>query len=53
MKFDFHGQQAQLTWYSQDIVTASLDAVYGKEILCRGFISDGHLPIAMAKLTLG
>lgn len=50
MKFNFHGQNAQLIWYSQDIMTTSVDAVYGKEILCRGFVAGSESPIAMPGL---
>ena len=50
MKFNFLGQHAELIWYSQDIMTASLDVIYGREILCRGFITSSQSPIAMTEL---
>lgn len=50
MKFDYHGQAATLIWYSQDLITASLDEVYGHEVLCRGFITATHTPIPMGEL---
>jgi len=50
MKFNYYGQGAELTWYSQDIMTASVDTVYGREILCRGFITATKSLIPMAEL---
>ena len=37
-EFQYHGQQAKLAWYVQDLVVASLDAIYGQELLTRGSI---------------
>lgn len=47
MQFEFDGKKSRLEWYSQDIVTASLNAIYGKEILCRARydISDKFIPM--------
>jgi len=50
MKFNYYGQQAELIWYSQNIMTASVDTVYGKEILCRGFITASQSLIPMTEL---
>lgn len=50
MKFDYQGQNAHLSWYTQDLMTASLDTVYGRELLCRGFITDTQTPIPMGTL---
>lgn len=50
MKFNYFGNKAYLTWYTQNLITASLDTVYGKEVLCRGFLSHGNTPIPMVDL---
>lgn len=50
MKFNYFGNKAYLAWYTQNIITGSLDTVYGKEVLCRGFLSDNNMPIPMADL---
>ena len=50
MKFNYFGNKAYLVWYTQNLITASLDNVYGKEVLCRGFLSHNNSPIAMAEL---
>lgn len=50
MKFNYFGNKAYLTWYTQNLITASLDTVYGKEVLCRGFLSHDNTPIPMVDL---
>lgn len=50
MKFDYLGQNAHLSWYTQDLITTSLDAPYGREVLCRGFISETQTLIPMGEL---
>lgn len=50
MQFNYLGNQAYLTWYAQNLVTTSIDTVYGRELLCRGFILDNDTPISIADL---
>ncbi len=50
MKFNYEGQNAYLSWFTQDLLTASLDTVYGRELLCRGFITETQKPIPMPSL---
>jgi EAL domain-containing protein (putative c-di-GMP-specific phosphodiesterase class I) len=50
VKFNYLGNEAYLSWYTQDLLTASLDKVYGHEILCRGFLSQTQQPIPMNEL---
>jgi len=48
--FNYLGNEAYLTWYTQDLVTASLDTVYGREVLCRGYFSQTGIAIPMSEL---
>ena len=50
MKFNYLGNEAYLHWVTQDLVTSSLDSVYGQEVLCRGFLQQTDQPIAMQEL---
>lgn len=49
-EFDFYGQSARLNWHVQDLVTASLDSVYGQELLTRGVLSGSGQPIDTGEL---
>ncbi len=50
MSFDYNGQAAYLVWYKQNLITSSLDTIYGQEILCRGFLVHTDKPIPMHEL---
>ncbi|MFT5852694.1 MAG: EAL domain-containing protein (putative c-di-GMP-specific phosphodiesterase class I) [Colwellia sp.] len=50
MKFSYLGNKAYLSWYTQDLLTASLDTVYGREVLCRGYFLETDLAIPMQDL---
>lgn len=50
MRFNYHGQEARLSWFTQELVTTSLDTVYGRELLCRGFITETDAQIPMETL---
>ena len=51
MKFNYLGKEAYLTWYTQELVTASL-VRYGQEVLSRGFIFDSNSAIPTKELIL-
>lgn len=50
MQFNYFGHKAYLVWYAQNLVTASLDTVYGREVLCRGFFANDDSAIPMSEL---
>lgn len=50
MKINYKGRAAYLSWYCQDLLTTSLDSVYGREILCRGFWVADNRQIPMTEL---
>ena len=50
MQFQYNQQPAYLSWYTQQILTVSVDKPYGKEVLCRGFLKDSQTPIPMPEL---
>jgi EAL domain-containing protein (putative c-di-GMP-specific phosphodiesterase class I) len=50
VKFNYFKSEAYLAWYSQDLITASLDTIYGRELLCRGYLLHSDQPIPMADL---
>jgi EAL domain-containing protein (putative c-di-GMP-specific phosphodiesterase class I) len=50
MKFNYLGSEAYLSWVTQDLITASLDTIYGREVLCRGYFSQTEKAIPMNDL---
>lgn len=50
MEFNYLGKRAYLSWYTQDLLTASLDNIYGREVLCRGYLQQNNQSIPMGDL---
>ena len=50
MEFNYLGKAAYLSWYTQDLLTASLDTIYGQEVLCRGYVKQTNQPIPINEL---
>ncbi|MEZ9110910.1 MULTISPECIES: EAL domain-containing protein [Vibrio] len=49
-KFLYHGHEAHLHWYAQQLITASLTSTYGQELLTRGFYAENGQPIHTGEL---